>query len=56
MIFYIHGYGAHCNFMGFFFKEFAESGYEVITMDQRGFGYSEGERGFIHDSETIYDD
>jgi alpha-beta hydrolase superfamily lysophospholipase len=42
--------------MAFFFKIFAESGYECIGMDQRGFGVSEGERGYIDSADDIYND
>lgn len=50
VIFYIHGFGSYCEPYAFQAKMWADSGYEVIAMDQRGFGNSGGERGFFEDS------
>jgi len=35
---------------------FAEAGYDVIGIDQRGFGHSEGVRGRIESTSVIRDD
>ena len=56
VIFFVHGYGAHCKTMGFFFKVLADQGFECLAMDQRGFGSSEGDRGVILNAEDIYND
>ena len=37
-------------------KQLAENGYDVVAMDQRGFGFSEGARGFIKSAESARDD
>lgn len=37
-------------------KELAKKGYEVVGFDQRGFGKSEGTRGYIRDFDTIMTD
>jgi pimeloyl-ACP methyl ester carboxylesterase len=36
-------------------KPFVEAGYDVIGMDYKGFGHSEGLRGFINDRNEFYD-
>ena len=35
---------------------FADKGYEVVALDQRGFGFSEGTKGFIASPEQSRDD
>jgi alpha-beta hydrolase superfamily lysophospholipase len=40
IVFYLHGYGSHSGSSAFYTKYFADEGYEVYTMDQRGFGES----------------
>ena len=53
---YIHGnsdYGGRYAFMA---KTLAENGYEVFALDRRGFGFSEGQRGYLHSIECIKDD
>ena len=35
---------------------FAENGYDFHTIDQRGFGYSEGRRGVFESQQIIMDD
>jgi pimeloyl-ACP methyl ester carboxylesterase len=47
IIFFIHGYGEYVKRYAYFGKVFAENGYDFVGIDQRGFGYSEGERGMI---------
>ena len=57
MIFYIHGYGGYSGRMAYFFKHLALTGnYECFALDQRGFGKSEGERGWIESEEVMYAD
>lgn len=56
LVFFIHGYGGYCMRTGFWFKLMAEAGYEVYALDQRGFGLSEGERGFIESEDILYGD
>lgn len=55
-VFFNHGYGGYCEHYAFFFKAFAEAGYDSICLDQRGFGNSEGIRGWIENEETLYGD
>ena len=45
IILFVHGYGDYCGRYAYFAKYFAENGYDLVGIDQRGFGYSEGERG-----------
>jgi len=47
VVFYIHGFGSYCERYAYQARAFAESGYEVIAMDQRGFGNSGGHRGLF---------
>lgn len=56
VIFYIHGFGSYCQNYAFQAEAFANAGYEVIAMDQRGFGNSGGERGLFENSEVVYGD
>ena len=41
---------------GFLAKRLAARGYDVVGVDQRGFGHSEGQRGFIESKEVMADD
>ena len=56
VVFYIHGYGSFASHNAVYAKYLAEAGYEVFAMDQRGFGYSEGQRAVIEKTEDIYSD
>lgn len=56
IVFYIHGFGAYSEHTAFIFKAFAEKGYEAFAMDQRGFGYSGGQRGLFESSDVVYSD
>ena len=56
VIFYIHGYGSYCERYAFQAQTFAEAGYEVIGLDQRGFGNSGGQRGLIESTNVVYAD
>lgn len=40
----------------FFAKLFVDQGYDVIGMDFKGFGHSEGLRGFIADRDEFYEE
>lgn len=37
-----HGYGSYVGKFAYIAKHFVEKGYDVIGMDYKGFGYSEG--------------
>lgn len=37
-------------------QKFAKAGYDFVTMDSRGFGQSEGSRGYIESAEQLCDD
>ena len=50
IIFYIHGFGSYCERFAFQAKAYAEAGYDVVALDQRGFGNSGGTRGLFEDS------
>jgi|LauGreDrversion4_2_1035121.scaffolds.fasta_scaffold137585_2 alpha-beta hydrolase superfamily lysophospholipase len=44
---YSHGYGSYVDKFAYIAKIFVENGFDVIGMDYKGFGHSEGIRGFI---------
>ena len=50
IIFYIHGFGSYCERFAFQAKAYSEAGYDVVALDQRGFGNSGGTRGLFEDS------
>jgi alpha-beta hydrolase superfamily lysophospholipase len=50
IMFYIHGFGNYCERYAFQARAYASSGYEVIALDQRGFGNSGGTRGLFEES------
>ena len=50
---FFHGMCSHTNEGSHIAKELAKNGYEVVGFDQRGFGKSEGRRGFIRSFETL---
>lgn len=56
IIFYLHGFGSYCERYAYQAQAFAEAGYEVIGMDQRGFGNSGGHRGLFESSDVVYAD
>lgn len=56
VVFYIHGYGSYANQNGMLAKCLAEHNYEVFALDQRGFGFSEGKRAIVEDSDDVYND
>ena len=56
IVFYIHGFGSYCERYAYQARALAESGYEVIGMDQRGFGNSGGHRGLFESQDTVYSD
>lgn len=47
IVIYTHGYAEYSGKYGFLAKVFSDAGYDFFGMDQRGFGYSEGQRGFF---------
>lgn len=51
-----HGMTSHTNEGAYLAKRLSERGYEVVGFDQRGFGKSEGVRGYIKDFSTIQND
>ena len=51
-----HGYGSYVGKFAYIAKLYVEAGFDVIGMDFKGFGYSEGVRGFIGDREQFYDE
>jgi len=42
-----HGLNSHSNSFGHVAKRFAEAGMDVVAFDQKGFGKSQGKRGYI---------
>ncbi len=56
VVFYIHGFGAYCEHMAYLFKLFADNGYDVFAMDQRGFGNSGGQRGLFESEKVVFSD
>jgi alpha-beta hydrolase superfamily lysophospholipase len=51
-----HGYGSYVGKFAFYAKIFQEQGFDVIGMDVKGFGHSEGLRGFIEDRQDFYEE
>ena len=49
VIFFINGYGTYGLDFGYLFKDFAEQGFSIYTVDRRGFGLSGGKKGEIGD-------
>ena len=47
IIYLIHGYTDHIGNKAHIAKKFAEAGYDVIGIDMKGFGKSEGRRCFV---------
>lgn len=45
IIVFIPGYGDYVQRYGYFAKDFAQHGYDVVGMDTVGSGHSEGSRG-----------
>jgi pimeloyl-ACP methyl ester carboxylesterase len=56
IIYFIHGYGEYVRRYAYFGEIFAEHGYDFVGIDQRGFGYSEGERGMIEREQLTIED
>lgn len=56
VVFYIHGYGSFAQHNAVYAKYLSEANYDVFAIDQRGFGYCEGERAIIEDKEDVYND
>ena len=48
IVYYLHGYGGHSGKMAFLGKALAENGFEFLAYDFRGFGKSQGKRGYGH--------
>ena len=46
-IFFLHGYGDYAGRYGYWFKYFAEHGYEVVSVDYPRFGKSSGEPKWV---------
>jgi len=51
-----HGYGSYVGKFAYYAKLYHDQGYDVIGMDYKGFGYSEGVRGRIESRADFYDD
>lgn len=52
----MHGYGSYVDKFAYVSKYFVENGYEVVGFDFKGFGYSEGTRGLIDNTEEFLKD
>ena len=56
VVFYFHGYGSYSQDQAIFAKYLADEGFETFSMDQRGFGESEGRYCIIEKNEDVYND
>ena len=56
VVFFVHGYGSHMEYMAISAQYLAAAGYEVFSMDMRGHGDSGGEKGIFDSHEQVYDD
>ena len=52
----LHGLGDYIGRYAFLAKKLSDQGYDVVGIDQRGFGYSEGRRGLVESQQIIRDD
>lgn len=52
----IHGYGDYIGRYAVVARHFASHGYDVVGIDQRGCGFSEGSRGVLCSQEQMRDD
>lgn len=52
----IHGHGDYIGRYSYVAKQIAERGYDVVGIDQRGLGHSQGRRGLIESKEIARDD
>lgn len=53
---FIHGFGDYSGRYAYLAKEFAAKGYEFHTMDQRGYGFSEGRKAVIESEQIVKGD
>ena len=53
---YYHGYGSYVGKYGYIGHDFAERGYDFVGFDHRGFGNTEGDRGFVSSFEQHMED
>ena len=50
---FLHGYGDYSGRYAYFARKFAENGYDFNTIDQRGFGHSDGRRGVFESKQIV---
>ena len=53
IIYLIHGYTDHLGNKAHIARKFAEAGYDVVGLDMKGFGRSEGARCYIKSEEDL---
>ena len=46
IIYFVHGYGEYVGRYAYFAKYFAEAGYDVMGIDWRNFGHSQGDEKY----------
>jgi alpha-beta hydrolase superfamily lysophospholipase len=51
-----HGYGSYVGKFAYYAKLYHDQGYDVVGMDYKGFGHSEGVRGRIESRADFYED
>ena len=56
IVHFFHGAGEYAGRYGFLAQRIASHGYDVVSYDQRGFGYSEGRRGVQERQEILVSD
>ena len=47
---FIHGHGDYAGRYAFMAKQLSDAGYDVVGLDRRGYGHSEGKRNFIENA------
>ena len=52
----MHGNNDYVGRYAFLAKILSENGYDVVGCDRRGYGFSEGERGYLISTESVRDD
>lgn len=53
VIHYVNGYGDYSQRYAFMAHKFAKAGYDFVAMDPKGFGHSEGSRGYIENVDQL---
>ena len=56
IIFFVHGNAEYTQRYAYLAKVLAEAGFDFVGIDQRGYGFSAGTRGFLESEEQYLSD